>query len=104
VEINSMPFYIIRADENTLSYMEAHPAEFPVADLQMIAQRLRSCGIQSAPELSQMSAIPAEHLAQMADARGVNLVVHELVTLTRALPDPSQGGCISVQQLLKWLS
>merc|ERR1712118_430346 len=70
VEINSTPFELLRADECTLKYMEDNCWEFPVADANLIASKLQ--GLRD--ELTQTDYISTETLAQLADARGLDLL------------------------------
>mmetsp|Transcript_22009 Transcript_22009/g.61580 ORF Transcript_22009/g.61580 Transcript_22009/m.61580 type:complete len:632 (-) Transcript_22009:85-1980(-) len=98
VEINGTPFLLLRADENTLAYMEKHSRDFPVADFNAICEKLQGlrAAISSAPE-----AIDPEDIATLAkDACGVELVAHELLTLVRATGDPNGPGLIGKQAVL----
>jgi hypothetical protein len=89
VEVNATPFQIIRADENTLSYMEENCHEFPVADMRVICRKISSGAMADA--LRKVGAeITPEALGKLAlEKCNEALWPHELVTIVRALADPS---------------
>jgi len=87
VEINSMPFLLTNADEGTLRYMEENRNDFPMADAELVADKITDL----APDLQQVGSRPIgldelEHLAK--ERLGVQLGKHELVTLSRACGKP----------------
>jgi len=81
VEVNSMPFDILRADEATLKYMEKHPLEFPASDILRICGMLD--GLQS--DLAALgSEVSIEDLQNFTQSRQIFFNKQELVTLRRA--------------------
>ncbi|CEL92256.1 unnamed protein product [Vitrella brassicaformis CCMP3155] len=91
--VSATPFYLIRADEYTLKYMETHPAQFPLAGVDNVLARLK-------PVLQQLQAdgvrtvTPEELKSKVVEALGEDgaLIEHELITLIRhpsALPPDS---------------
>jgi len=80
VQVSAMPFRIMRADEYTLKYMEANPAEFPQSSIGLLSLKL-------APLLRQER--PAEFMSP-EDFRdfvmgkiGLELTDQELITVLR---------------------
>jgi hypothetical protein len=90
VKIKSHPLCVIRADEHTLQYCEAHPDEFPYADPIYVARKLDP--LRDAPQLQDPAGIDPDLLKYMAPSAGVNLIDHEIITLIRFFGmDESEG-------------
>lgn len=88
VEVNSMPFHLLRADDATLKYMERNLARFPAADPRVIARKL--AGLQEGLA-AKGDIVTPEEIQRLAEERSVFLDPHELVTLRRAC-GVRQGG------------
>mmetsp|Transcript_98280 Transcript_98280/g.174170 ORF Transcript_98280/g.174170 Transcript_98280/m.174170 type:complete len:621 (-) Transcript_98280:154-2016(-) len=82
VIIKSHPLHILRADEHTLLYSEAHPEDMPYADALRCASRLRP--LAGAEFMQDPSGVDPDQLREAAASVGVDLIDHELITLLRA--------------------
>ncbi|VDM32033.1 unnamed protein product [Hydatigera taeniaeformis] len=124
VVFNNFVFEIYGADEHTLKYMEAHPAEFPYADPQAVLRRLRPL-VDGREETIRRLASGADpsgsgivdfgkfgcflrELVKDSGVESVCVVQHEAVTLARfyALKVPKETNYMAVvgmaqQQLRK---
>ncbi|KAL5963516.1 EF-hand domain-containing family member C2 [Taenia solium] len=124
VIFNNFVFEIYGADEHTLTYMEAHPAEFPCADAQAVLRRLRPL-VEGRNETIRRLATEADpdgsgsvdfakfecfvrELLKDPSVESVCVVPHEVVTLARhyALKVPKETNYMAVvgmaqQQLRK---
>jgi hypothetical protein len=90
VTINAHPLLIMRADEHTLQYTEAHCDEYPYADPVQCAQRLAP--LASVPAFSHPDGIDPEDLKELADCAGVDIIDHEIITLLRFFGVDEQEG------------
>jgi hypothetical protein len=81
VKIKSHPLLVIRADEHTLQYCEAHPEEFPYADPIRVARKLEP--LREAPQLQDAAGVDPDLLKYLAPSAGVDLIDHEIITLIR---------------------
>jgi len=80
VEINSTPFILIGADLGTLQKMEDNCLDYPVSNANLV--RTKVLGLEGA--FQNVQAIASDDLKRMAHERlGVELLDHELLTLTR---------------------
>mmetsp|Transcript_6479 Transcript_6479/g.11952 ORF Transcript_6479/g.11952 Transcript_6479/m.11952 type:complete len:647 (+) Transcript_6479:118-2058(+) len=83
VTVNATPFFLLRADDATLKFMEANPQVFPAADVQQIAARLQplaeSLAANGGPTME-----PEDLRRWAQESLGVEIGPHELVTLRRA--------------------
>lgn len=82
VQINCMPFKLLRGDDSTLKYMEKYCFEFPCSDIRVIGLRL--VGLQGALSSRGTDMTPEELQKMVQDNLGVVLSPHEVVTLRRA--------------------
>lgn len=82
ITLAAQAFYIIRADEHTLKFMEQRPEELPFAD--PLACALRLSPIADEPEMQDESGIDPDSLKYLAARAGVDLLDHEIITLLRA--------------------
>ncbi|CAK9046383.1 unnamed protein product [Durusdinium trenchii] len=78
--INSSPFRLTGADEKALCYMEEHPDQFPVADVNAAVQKTRAI---SGWLQEQSGIVGGEELQRAAEEGGVPLNEHEILTLSR---------------------
>lgn len=102
ITISSCPFFVYRADEYTLKFMESYPEVFPQADIQSIASKIRA--LRDSAALQGWEKISPDQLRELVlqEMDGV-LLDQELITLLRFCsvgPDASQ---IDVATLLKVL-
>eukprot|EP00929_Paragymnodinium_shiwhaense_P046274 TRINITY_DN2355_c0_g1_i1.p1 TRINITY_DN2355_c0_g1~~TRINITY_DN2355_c0_g1_i1.p1 ORF type:complete len:621 (+),score=151.53 TRINITY_DN2355_c0_g1_i1:128-1990(+) len=89
VTINAHPLHIIRADEHTLRYLEAHANDFPHANALACAMRLAPC----AGALQDPNGISPDALKSAAGDVGVHLLDHEVITLLRHFShEGARGG------------
>jgi hypothetical protein len=84
---NDVTFVIIGADEYALSYMEAHPAEFPMSSVKQIESKLRSTvdldKLQEQLTVGDVNGcISPEYLNHVLSSHGLN--EHEQMTVGRA--------------------
>jgi len=97
VEINWMPFKLLRGDDSTLKYMEKNCLDFPVADIRVIGLKLLRL---PRDELQSKGAeMTPEEMKQLVEDRlGVYLDPHEVVTLRRACgvtqEEPEEGDTV----------
>jgi len=86
VQINCMPFKLLRGDDSTLKYMEKYCHEFPSADIRVIGAKLIGLQGDLAAKLAgEIAEITPEEMCRLAeDNLGVQLNPHEVVTLRRA--------------------
>lgn len=90
VTISSQPFNIIRADEHSLNFLEAHPDQYPYADPSVCAEKL--IPVLGEPEFEDSNGIDPDRLKDIAASAGIDLIDHEIITLLRAFPvDELQG-------------
>lgn len=100
IEVHAGAFLITKADEGTLKYMEKHCDQFPVASVDTILAKVS--GLRE--HLAQVESVRPEEIQQLAyDALGMELVEHELVTLSRALGEQEPSGLIYTSNLLESL-
>lgn len=89
VEITSMPFHLLNADESTLKYMEDNPHEFPAADIRGILGKFGETdrtAFRSFIRSEASTAVLPEKLGALVEERfGVSLCSHEVLTAIRAL-------------------
>eukprot|EP00928_Gymnodinium_smaydae_P004953 TRINITY_DN1169_c0_g1_i1.p1 TRINITY_DN1169_c0_g1~~TRINITY_DN1169_c0_g1_i1.p1 ORF type:complete len:615 (+),score=132.79 TRINITY_DN1169_c0_g1_i1:78-1922(+) len=99
VVLASQPFHILRADEHTLQYLERQPDLFPFACPMSCAQRLAP--LASLPQMQ--GDLDPDELKAVAEAQGLYLLDHEIVTLLRHFNVSEESGKpkISGQQLLE---
>lgn len=91
VIINAHPLHIIRADEHTLRYLEAHGDEFPHANALHCAMRLHP--IAGDPVMKSGDGVSPDVLKDKAAAAGVYLLDHEIITLLRHFShEAARGG------------
>ncbi|XP_038616368.1 EF-hand domain-containing family member C2 isoform X1 [Tachyglossus aculeatus] len=86
-------FLLVKTDEYTFNYMEKHAEEFPVANINVILNKLKAIGGPSATEIKQIfAAMDPCHTKEMeyskfrdviANVTDGNLSEHEIVTLGR---------------------
>jgi len=81
VEINCMPFALLRGDDSTLKYMEKNPREFPCADIRKIGRKLACLQEDLCAKGHIMT---PDEVKQVAEDRGVSLNPHEVITIRRA--------------------
>jgi hypothetical protein len=80
IEINTTPFILIGADAGTLQKMEDNCLDYPVANANLV--RTKILGLEE--HLRKVRAITSDDLKRMAQEKlGVDLLDHELLTLTR---------------------
>lgn len=94
VHICSQPFQIIRADEHCLQYLESRPEQFPYADPLACAQRLLP--LEGEPEMQDEAGVSPDRLKELAEANGVYLVDHEVITLLRRFGSDGPDGPVVV--------
>merc|ERR1719253_250996 len=81
VEINCVPFLLVRADDSTLTYMEKHPKSFPASDIRLIGKKLISIERDLS---SKGEVVTPEEVQELLKARRcMELSPHEMVTLRR---------------------
>jgi len=84
VEVNAVPFALVGADDATIVYMEENSHDFPLADTPVIVRKVQR--IRAAIEKASQSG-KAEHSVEefygIASAAGLDLCLHELLTLAR---------------------
>ncbi|XP_061390960.1 EF-hand domain-containing family member C2 [Musca vetustissima] len=96
VSLKDHIFHVVSADEYTLIYMEHHPDEFPLADIQRIMDKVREvlrnnykdfvckCLPDNQADAKEISTIGYETLKQaLISALGDNITNHEIITLCR---------------------
>mmetsp|Transcript_11342 Transcript_11342/g.24429 ORF Transcript_11342/g.24429 Transcript_11342/m.24429 type:complete len:637 (-) Transcript_11342:94-2004(-) len=88
--LNSMPFYLRRADEYTLKYMETRSFEFPLSDINLIAKRIRPW--VETEMMQQLAArgtkvTPQEMQQGIAEALNLDVTDQEVITILRNLYD-----------------
>jgi len=90
VEINSVHFKLIRADQRTLNYMEQHTETFPYANAKAVASKVWPLAERLH---GSHPVIPAKELQAMAKKEiGQELLDHELITLARKCGAPEAEG------------
>lgn len=102
ITISSVPFFIYRADEYTLKFMETYSEAFPQADIQLIAEKLKPLKDSSSIK-SQVSLTPDQlRDITLTELDGV-LLDQELITLLRFCGNGPESANIAVPKLLKAL-
>jgi len=103
ITIKSHPLLIIRTDEHTLQWTEAHPDVFRYADPMFCAAKLAP--IAEMPELNDPAGVDPDTLKEAALQAGVDLIDHEIITLLRFFGIDSQEAvpCINGPKLLACL-
>ncbi|KAF4676543.1 EF-hand domain (C-terminal) containing [Perkinsus olseni] len=94
VTLAAVPFYIVRADEYTLKYMEEQGSSmgFHYSDLNTIAKKLAP--LESCEDFTSRSRIDPDELNELvASCIGRRLVDHEIVTIIRSCGDLSKEPC-----------
>lgn len=81
LSINASPFRLTGADEKALSYMEEHPEQFAVADVQVILQKIQPLASWLQKQEGMVS---GAQLAAAAEGHGAPLHAHEILTLSRS--------------------
>ncbi|KAI9183565.1 hypothetical protein H9P43_004483 [Blastocladiella emersonii ATCC 22665] len=86
VQINAHTFRLLDADEYVYNFMEANPAQYPVASADAVVNKLRSQNrlavLKACLGPNAGEVVPLESLkTALADA---NLVLHEIITLYRS--------------------
>jgi len=82
VEINSQKFALIGADVGSLRRMEESPLDYPVANADLVRSKILP--LQSFLPTDPQAKVASAELKRMAqDKLGIDLVDHQLVTLTR---------------------
>lgn len=94
IEVSSTPFLLTSADEWALRHMEENSEMFSVANSALVASKLSPLTKQLEGRLTLSSV----DLQQMAEANGIYLVEHELITLERAFGEDA-SGYINLQSL-----
>jgi len=96
VEINAVPFHILKADEYTLRYMEEHPDSFQLSSTRKIAAKIAACKDSLAPG----GTIDPEGLRRLAQEKAnCSLTDQELVSVLRSCAEPGTSSII-VDKLL----
>eukprot|EP00405_Crypthecodinium_cohnii_P011435 CAMPEP_0206428590 /NCGR_PEP_ID=MMETSP0324_2-20121206/5760_1 /ASSEMBLY_ACC=CAM_ASM_000836 /TAXON_ID=2866 /ORGANISM="Crypthecodinium cohnii, Strain Seligo" /LENGTH=606 /DNA_ID=CAMNT_0053894157 /DNA_START=68 /DNA_END=1884 /DNA_ORIENTATION=+ len=90
VNICSQPFYVIKADEHCLQFLEARPDEFPWADPAACADRIAM--LKDEEEMKDHEGVSPGRLKELAEQHGVELLDHEVITLLRAFGLDSANG------------
>lgn len=88
--VSSQIFRVIRADEHCLQYLEARPELYPWADPVACVRRLAP--IADEPELQDEAGVDPDRLKELAEAAGVDLIDHEVITLLRRYSIAGQDG------------
>uniref|UniRef100_A0A1I8NPH2 EF-hand domain-containing family member C2 n=1 Tax=Stomoxys calcitrans TaxID=35570 RepID=A0A1I8NPH2_STOCA len=96
VSLKDHIFHVVSADEYTLIYMEQHPQQFPLADIQSIMNKVREtlrnsykdfvckCLPDANADAKEVHAIGYETLKQaLVSALGDNITNHEIITICR---------------------
>jgi len=98
VEISATTFQLVQADQAALRYMEENNNEFVVADVNQVLAKLRPLAgaLQNA---FPSDVVPAEQLGGFAQAHGIDIVDHELLTLTRAFGDNAEAAAVGPLKL-----
>ncbi|KAF4705818.1 EF-hand domain (C-terminal) containing, partial [Perkinsus olseni] len=103
VTLAAVPFYIVRADEYTLKYMEEQGSSmgFHYSDLNTIAKKLAP--LESCEDFTSRSRIDPDELNELvASCIGRRLVDHEIVTIIRSCADLSKEPCeIDVSKVME---
>ncbi|KAF4731474.1 EF-hand domain (C-terminal) containing, partial [Perkinsus olseni] len=103
VTLAAVPFYIVRADEYTLKFMEAQGSSmgFHYSDLNTIAKKL--VPLESCEDFTSRSRIDPDELNELvASCIGRRLVDHEIVTIIRSCGDLSKEPCeIDVSKVME---
>jgi len=82
VTIGSMPFFITRADEYALKYMEANPDIYAQCDMRKITKKL--AGLENSSLAPQSALLPDDFQDACKQYLGTELTEQELVTVLRA--------------------
>jgi len=81
VEINSVPFHLVGADEAALIRMEEDPEQYAVANVPLILRKMGM--LRQYLQSNAGGQLPCPDVQAVADQLGVELVDHELITLAR---------------------
>jgi hypothetical protein len=84
VTLSAMAMLITRADEYTLKYMEAHPAEFPQSSIGLLCLKLSPLLAKDPPN----PMIPEDFGEYVMKEIGIELTEQELITLLRYCSKP----------------
>jgi len=101
VEISATPFALVGADIATIESMEERCEDYAVSNLGAILPKL--AGMRAALEAAPQAQLRDEELHRMAAEAGVELCLHEIVTLVRAFGQQdgaSPRGYVEAAKLL----
>lgn len=103
MEVNAVPFHLVGADDATVVYMEDNPQTFPVADPSKVVAKVRSikAAVEQASAASDEKSLEEFH--SLARAAGIELCLHELLTLARQFGRQDgfkAEGIISISKLV----
>jgi hypothetical protein len=100
VTVSSCPFFIYRADEYTLKFMETYPDVFPQADIQQIVHKIRA--LKDSASLQAKATIAPDDLRALVlnEMDGI-LLDQELITLLRVAGDKNDTSQIDMATLMR---